>query len=129
MPQGYSHQELGISHGAGNEDFHGLRDYRPGESSRHIAWKAVAREQGLLVKQFEGGNDSVLWLSWDSLNGMAVEERLSQLCRWVLDAHRCGKHYGLAIPGKKLSPAFTLQHQRQCLEALALFGLSGTDVP
>lgn len=31
----------------------GVRDYRAGDSLRHIHWKASAREQALLVKQYE----------------------------------------------------------------------------
>ena len=38
-------------------------------------------------------------VDWDSLPGMETEARLSQLCRWVLDAHRSGLSYGLVLPG------------------------------
>src|SRR5690606_34108179 len=36
----------------GTDDFTGFQQYRPGDSIRSIAWKAVAREQGLLTKRF-----------------------------------------------------------------------------
>ncbi|NOZ38383.1 MAG: DUF58 domain-containing protein, partial [Gammaproteobacteria bacterium] len=38
--------------GAGDDDFSGLRNYQPGDSLRHIHWKALAKKQGLLSKQF-----------------------------------------------------------------------------
>ena len=38
----------------GNEDFAGLREYRPGDSPRHIDWKRSARlPRALLVREYE----------------------------------------------------------------------------
>ncbi|HUL57442.1 MAG TPA: DUF58 domain-containing protein, partial [Usitatibacter sp.] len=37
---------------AGDEEFNLLRAYRPGDAPKLIAWKALAREQGLLTKEF-----------------------------------------------------------------------------
>ena len=34
----------------GSEDFYGLRDYVPGDSLRQVAWKTVARGQGMQLK-------------------------------------------------------------------------------
>jgi len=44
----------GAQGGSGSEDFSGLRSHTPSDSPRHIAWKAVAREQPMLTKQFTG---------------------------------------------------------------------------
>ena len=72
----------------GYDDFAGLRQYHPGDSPRHIAWKAAARDQGLLTKQFSGRAAVELWLSLDLLpERMDLEEKLSRIARWVLDAH------------------------------------------
>ena len=38
--------------GAGGDDYTGVRPYQSGESQRHVDWRAVARGQPLLVKQF-----------------------------------------------------------------------------
>ena len=35
--------------------------------------------------------------------------------------------YGLRLPGRSFPPAHGDAHRRQCLEALALFGLEGAD--
>ena len=112
----------GAGHGEGLDDFASLRPYRPGDSLRQVAWKAAARGQGLFTKQFSGQARPELWLDWEMLPGMGVEERLSQLCRWVLDADADGLHYGLRLPGKTLELGLGQEHQRCCLEALALFG-------
>lgn len=110
--------------GAGSEDYSGLRGYTPGDSPRHIAWKAAARGRGLLVKQFAGQARLELWLDWPSLEAKTVEARLSQLCQWVLKADREGCRYGLRLPGLEVNPGGGDAHRRRCLEALALF--SGT---
>lgn len=112
----------GIAHGSGQEDFVGLRSYHPGDSPRHIAWKAAARGQGLLTKQFSGRADTELWLDWQATQDtLGVEGRLSRLARWVLDAHAAGLSFGLRLPGITLPPApGNAQHDR-CLGALAMF--------
>lgn len=117
----------GSAHGQGQEDFSGLRRYHPGDSPRHIAWKAAAREQGLLTKQFSGRSDSQLWLSWELLPAnMGVEQRLSRLARWVLDAQALGLSFGLRLPGTTLPVASGEAHREKCLETLALFGSEGS---
>ncbi|MDQ2694184.1 MAG: DUF58 domain-containing protein, partial [Pseudomonadota bacterium] len=90
--------------GEGREDYAGLRTYRPGDSPRHIAWKAVAREGGLLVKRFTAQARTELWLDWDLLAPAGVEARLSQLCQWVLKAEAQRRDYGLRLPGLTLPP-------------------------
>jgi uncharacterized protein (DUF58 family) len=109
--------------GQGQDEFFGLRPYRPGDSPRHIAWKAVARDDHLLTKQFAGRADAELWLSWDALPAnMDSERRLSQLARWVLDADARGLSYGLRLPGITLPLAGGPTQCAECLRALALHG-------
>ncbi|MBI4193826.1 MAG: DUF58 domain-containing protein [Betaproteobacteria bacterium] len=124
LPPAESSAGQGAQHGQGQEDFSGLRQYHLGDSPRHIAWKAAARDRGLLTKQFSGRADSELWLDWRRLPpGMNVEEKLSCLTRWVVDAHALGMAFGLRIPGKTIAlGAGDLQRDR-CLEALALHGI------
>lgn len=112
----------GTEHGRGQEDFSGLRPYHVGDSPRHIAWKAAARDQGLLTKQFTGRAETELWFGWELLPPqLGVEERLSQLARWVLDAHAAGLSYGLRLPAKTVEIAAGEAQRDRCLEALALF--------
>ena len=68
----------GAAYNLGNDDFVGLRPYQPGDSPRHIAWKAVARSTSLLTKQFSGHADAELWLDWGDLPAtLNVEAKLS----------------------------------------------------
>jgi uncharacterized protein (DUF58 family) len=111
----------GAGHGQGHDDFAGLREYRPGDSPRHVAWKTAAREQVLLTKQFAGLAPSQLWLSLDLVpEPLGLEERLSRLTRWVLDAHAGGIAYGLKLPQATIDIGSGHAHRDRCLEALAL---------
>lgn len=108
--------------GQGDDDFAGLRDYRPGDSPRHIAWKAFARGQELLVRQFAGTRVVKHVFDLEDAPARGLEERLSILCRWILDAHTAGEAFGLKMPGVMEEPAIGLAHLHHCLRQLALFG-------
>ena len=121
-PLSAQEQGPGDSRGRGNDDFTSLRPYHLGDSMRHVHWKALAREQGMLTKQFGGSGNEELWLHWEQLGNLGVEARLSRLARQVLDADGAGLAYGLAIPDRIIQPARGDAHRHRCLEALALFG-------
>src|SRR5438874_4454310 len=106
----------------GNDDFAGLRGYQASDSPRHVAWKAVARSDGMLTKQFTGEAAAELWLDWRLLPArMGAEQRLSRLAGWVLAAERTGAHYGLRLPGLEIAPRRGDSHSAACLQALALY--------
>jgi uncharacterized protein (DUF58 family) len=105
----------------GDEEFNMLRAYRAGDAPRQIAWKALAREQGLLTKEFSATASSELWIDWEDARGGDVETRLSILCHWVLQAEDFGQAYGLRLPGREVPPGRGEAHRARCLEALALF--------
>ena len=112
---------------AGDEDFSGLRNYVAGDAMPRIAWKALAREQGLQVKQFSAPQGQSLWLDWAQLPDIAPERKLELLTRWVLDADAQGLLYGLRLPGGEVSqlpPQHNAGHRAECLRRLALFGLA-----
>ena len=122
LPAADAHDGTGAAHGAGQDDFAGLRSYHPGDSPRHIAWKAVARGEALLTKQFSGRSATELWLDWqDTPDTLGLESRLSRLTRWVIDAHAASLSFGLRLPGMTLAPAPGDAQRERCLEALALF--------
>jgi uncharacterized protein (DUF58 family) len=105
----------------GDEEFNMLRAYRAGDPPRQIAWKALAREQGLLTKEFSAMASSELWLDWDDAHAADTEARLSILAHWVLQAEDYGQSFGLRLPGTSIPPNRGESHRTRCLEALALF--------
>jgi uncharacterized protein (DUF58 family) len=121
FPETHSAQALQGFSRKGADDFYGLKEYQPGDSIKHIHWKAFAKGQGLFSKQYGGENSAQIWLDYDNAPEHNTEERLSQLCRWVIDAERARIHYGFSLPGLKLSPDNGIGHTRKCMEALALF--------
>jgi len=105
----------------GEEEFAGLRAYRPGDALKHMAWKVVARGQEPAVRQYADLAASPEWIDWEYLPGVDPEKRLQQLCRWILDSDAQGRRFGLRIPGATVDPAIGPAHRRACLRALAAF--------
>lgn len=104
----------------GDSDFAGLRNAVGGDPPRRIAWKAYARSGQLLLKEFSGGEDHATVFDFDSAAG-DVEERLSQLTRWCLDAAADGGSFGVRLPDETIALGSGEQHLHRCLAALALF--------
>ncbi len=109
--------------GQGRDDFSGLREYRPGDASRHVHWQAATRSEVLPVKQFEGTSTEDVMLTLADVHGAHLEAQLSQLTAWVLEAESRGLRYGLDLGGARLEPDHGPGHQDRCLERLAVFGL------
>ena len=109
--------------GRGADDFSGLRNHQDADPPRHVAWKAVARQQDgpLLTKLFSGAAAQQIWLDWDALpDATGLEQRLSVLARWMLDADLAGLAWGLRLPGIRLAPDNGPAQLASGLRALAL---------
>jgi uncharacterized protein (DUF58 family) len=118
----FSAQDAGGQQQSGDDEFSGLREFRPGDSPRRVAWKSVARLGTLLVKEYREGGQQPLWIEWDAVAAANTESRLSMLTRLVLDAHRERQAFGLRLPGSAIAPQRGEQHVHQCLRQLATFG-------
>jgi len=124
LPHGQQSDNVGEGspRDGGGEDFIGYRDYKPGDSPRHIDWKAVARGQDWMIKQFGGMSSAQVWLTWDDVLTLPnLETALSQLCLWILVAESQGASYGLKIPNCIIEPDTGDRHREHCLQTLALF--------
>ena len=104
-----------------DDDFAGLRAATPSDPPKRLAWKAYARSDQLLVKEFAGGVEQPQIFEFDALRDLDVEERLSQLTRWCLDAAEAGTAFGLVLPGESIPLATGERHLHGCLQALARF--------
>jgi uncharacterized protein (DUF58 family) len=125
LPAPASADDAGVqrAHAPGSDDFTGLRGYLPQDSPRHVAWKAVARSEDMLTKQFSGASGAELWLDAARLPAaLGAEARLSRLAGWVLAAERAGMRYGLRLAGVEKLPGRGADHRGACLQALALHG-------
>jgi uncharacterized protein (DUF58 family) len=103
-----------------------LRRYQEGDRVSRIAWKASARSEELMTNEYDGADDpSGISLDWDHVQYSTMEEKISQLCAWVLKANRQGLEYSLRLPDKKLPAGYGIKHYYQCLKVLALYGEKG----
>src|SRR5690606_18345874 len=101
----------------GQDDFSGLRSYRPGDAPRHVAWKASARlHDRLLVKEFQGGGMDARWLDFATVPANNTEEKLSILTRWIVDAEARGERYGLRLPNISIAMDCGDEHFHRCLK-------------
>jgi uncharacterized protein (DUF58 family) len=117
----HRHEGQPLTEPGEGDDFAGVRAYVHGESQRHIDWRAVARGQQLMTKQFAAEAEGVVYFDFSALHFANAEERLSQLTLWVIEAERARRPYGLRLPGNEISPGIGQQHFHQCLRALSLF--------
>ena len=104
----------------GEDDFYGLRVWRPGDPPRRIAWKVLARSGQRLISEYRSGSPSPLWIDWDSETCADPELRIARLTRRVLDADAQGRAYGMHLPGEEIAPQAGAAQLSRCLERLAL---------
>lgn len=104
----------------GTDSLSGLKEYQPGDNLRRVHWRALARNDQLQVKQFDGEEGLPSgWLHWEDTARLGHEERISCLTHWVLDSFNRGLEFGLLLPGKRIEPAAGAPQLHRCLSALA----------
>ncbi len=105
-------------------DVAGLREYQPGDTPSHIAWKSLARGQGLQVKKFEENQQGgEVVLTQHATKQHELEAQLSRLSAWVIAAEQNQNQYALTLSDKQLPLANGIAHKKLALESLALHGL------
>lgn len=114
---------------AGEEDFAGVRAYRHGDTMKRLSWRHIARldlqsEGTLIAKHFEGGAAAEITLDLAQLpSALDIEQKLSRLTRWVLEAESQGLPYAFRLGDHVFSAASGEAQRDACLRALALHGL------
>lgn len=108
----------------GGDDFAGLREWRAGDSPRHIDWRSVARGGPLMVKAWSSGAQGVVVMDWNALS-LDEHARASQIARWMEVCEDEGRPYELRMPGRTIGAGHGPAHLRRCLDALSM--QSGTE--
>lgn len=118
LPQNGDSQ-AGLRPGDEGDEFHGLRDWREGDPLHRIAWKASQRHDHLLARQFTRPARERLVLRLADAPGRDLEERISVLTRWVIEADRKQFEYALELGALRIDSGTGPQQRLRCLNALA----------
>lgn len=102
-------------------DFAGLRAYRPGDSQKHVNWKAVAKGHPMVVKEFAGADTPYCDFKWSEVSSMGQEAKLRQLSLWLHEAYEANYIFSLELPEQSLGRGQGQAHFAQCLKLLAGF--------
>lgn len=102
------------------DDLATLREYRPNDPLRNIAWKASARYDALLVKEYEQPSGQRIELDYAALPGLDREARIRRLASWVCMAEAAQVRYALRLPDQRIAHGCGADHRHACLRALAL---------
>lgn len=110
------------SNNKGSEDFLGLDKFIPGQSLKQVHWKAYAKQQGMYIKIFSGGSQSTRhWFDIEMFEAfITIEQRLSYLAYFIIQADKNGESYGLKIVNQSIAINNGTPHKHQCLKVLAL---------
>jgi uncharacterized protein (DUF58 family) len=119
LPAGDGQHGEQLNSGA-SEEHAGLRDYRPADAPRLIAWKASVRHDSLLVRDVERRSGEALRLDYARLGALDTESRISRLAAWVVAAEAGQRSYALRLPNETIGPGLGARHRHACLRALAL---------
>ena len=104
------------------EDYSGMKPYQAGDRLRDVHWPSLAKTQKLVTIQHESHSSSAVNLSWFSLPAnLSVEDKLSQLCYWIVDAEKNAHRYQLEMPNHTVQYNQGLSHYHECLGVLALW--------
>jgi uncharacterized protein (DUF58 family) len=108
-----------------------LREHRPGDPFRRIAWRASARRTQLLVREYEREERDVVWVLldasvelWSGPVGRApLDTAIDEAATVALRHLRRGDHVGLAIVGARtlafIEPGSSPGHALKLVNALA----------
>jgi len=103
------------------EDFVGHRPYQAGASLKQVDWKAYARGQPLLLKEFGSRGEGPIQLRFQDALGHDTEARLRQLSAWVFACAAQNRSFSLELPGYTLAEGSGREQLREALRHLASF--------
>ena len=119
-PKAFGPQPLPISKAMDGDEFSGLREYKPGDSLSRVSWKHMAKNNELLIKEFNDTDLKAESLNLNQVHDTDYENRLSQMAAWLIEAENQGSYYSLTIKNKTTPTGSGKEHLSQCLDQLAL---------
>ena len=114
------------------EEYFGLREYRPGEDSRFIHWKASAKRGELIVRETEERvqrSAEVCLCNFGSAPPPAFEQDVRKTAGLLEALLARGYRVGLSTAEEVVEPGVGARHLDRMLRALALCGWHRDAVP
>ncbi len=97
------------------------RLYQSSDSPTRIDWRATARRQEMLVKNYEEAEKEKLHFDFAQTSQLTnLEEKLSQLTVWIDEAEKSNHSYSLKVHDFVLPSGRGPGHHFNCLEHLAM---------
>lgn len=94
--------------------------YQPGDSKNKIDWRASAKRQNLLVKNFEEPEGLKLSFRWEQTSHIqGIEDRISQLALWVHEAEKLHADYAVHLGAFTVEFNQGFQHWKKIMDYLA----------
>lgn len=103
----------------GSDDFSSLRNYAAGDRLRDVHWPALAKGGQLVSKEYTSPAPLKQIFNWQQVAQLGLEDKLSQLAHWIVQAEQRQQDYQLTIPGFNSPYSHGPQHQHLCLQQLA----------
>ena len=103
------------------DDFYQLKMYQKGEPLTQVAWKQLAKGQGMLTKSYQSMQGSETWLKLSDMPSNDLEKKLAYLCYLVQQYYHNDQCFGLDLEETIIAPDHSKMHLEQCLYALASF--------
>jgi uncharacterized protein (DUF58 family) len=101
-------------------EFSGHRKFESSDSPRHIDWKAYARTEKMLVKDYQGFRPLEIKIQWRHTGHLGhFEDRLSQMALWIEIAEMKGLHYSFEFGSLAVMTGRGRNHYLLCLKHLA----------
>jgi uncharacterized protein (DUF58 family) len=117
-----SNRQSSVSQHSNSDDYSGMKPYQPGDRLRDVHWPSLAKTHKLVTIQHESRNSSAVNLSWFNLpKTLSTEDRLCQLCYWLVEAEQNQVRYQLEMPNHTIQFNNGLAHYHACLSTLALW--------
>ena len=111
----------------GGDDFAGTREWQPGDSPRHIDWRAVARGRPLVVKSWAASANGAVLLDWDAIS-LPEHARAGQIAHWIERCEHEALPFQLQLPGISIPVGTGTAHAQACLDALSDFVAEHPDI-
>ena len=100
----FSHQAQQTVLEQGMDEFYELKNYQVGDSLTYVAWKQLARGQGMYIKQFAPhAEQQQLLIDYAAINLHDHEQKLKVMMGLVEQCERQQQPYAIKLPRQQLS--------------------------